>query len=66
MLSIPERYARRTAVRGRAVELLARHGLRDWRLAFNRRKLALRGPAPSPEPAQGELDAMPYDVSQIA
>ncbi len=41
MLSIPERYARRTAVRQLALALLARHGLPDWRLAFNRRKRTL-------------------------
>jgi len=41
MLSIPERYARRNEVRKLAIELMARHGLRDWTFGFNRRKQTL-------------------------
>jgi predicted SprT family Zn-dependent metalloprotease len=41
MLSIPDRYARRIAVRKLALELMARHGLHDWTFAFNRRKRAM-------------------------
>jgi predicted SprT family Zn-dependent metalloprotease len=41
MLSIPERHARRTAVRTLALELMARHGLSGWSFGFNRRKRTL-------------------------
>ena len=41
MLSIPERYARRTGARKLALELMARHGLHDWRFGFNRRKRSM-------------------------
>jgi predicted SprT family Zn-dependent metalloprotease len=41
MLSIPERYARRSQVRTLAIELMSRHGLNDWTFAFNRRKSTL-------------------------
>src|SRR5262245_21094659 len=41
MLSIPERYARRSAVRQLALELMALHGLHGWTFAFNRAKQTL-------------------------
>jgi predicted SprT family Zn-dependent metalloprotease len=41
MLPIALRHPRRAAVRQSALELMARHGLRDWTFAFNRRKRAL-------------------------
>lgn len=41
MLSIPERYARRGAVRTLALDLMARHGLHDWGFDFNRRKRSM-------------------------
>ena len=41
MLSIPERYARRSQARGVALELMALHGLQGWTFCFNRRKRTL-------------------------
>lgn len=41
MLSIPERYAHRLAIRSLAGELMTRHGLNGWAFRFNRRKRAL-------------------------
>jgi predicted SprT family Zn-dependent metalloprotease len=41
LLSIAERYARRSAARKLALELMARHGLGDWTFAFNKRKQTL-------------------------
>ncbi len=41
MLSPEVRRAHRVAARTLALELLARHGLRDWSFAFNRRKRGL-------------------------
>jgi predicted SprT family Zn-dependent metalloprotease len=41
MLSIPERYARRVAVRKLALELMARYRLLEWHFDFNRRKRAM-------------------------
>jgi predicted SprT family Zn-dependent metalloprotease len=41
MLSIPERYAHRLAIRNLAEELMARHGLAGWTFGFNRRKRTL-------------------------
>ena len=41
MLSIPERYARRSAARDLVRELMARHGLHGWTFGFNRRKRTL-------------------------
>lgn len=41
MLSIPERYGRRTQARLLALKLMVQHGLSEWTFAFNRRKRAL-------------------------
>jgi predicted SprT family Zn-dependent metalloprotease len=41
MLSIPERFARRTEARKLALALMAHHGLEGWSFAFNRRKRTL-------------------------
>src|SRR5262245_10625838 len=41
MLPIAERYARRTAARRLALELMAQHGLHGWSFGFNKRKRTL-------------------------
>jgi predicted SprT family Zn-dependent metalloprotease len=41
MLSIPERYGRRTEVRRLALQLMSEHGLAGWTFAFNRHKRSM-------------------------